>query len=415
MKDKLKMKLSTLIILLCITSIVGYAQDNCIIATYNILNYPGSTGATRNQHFITVLSNTKPDILVVQEMLSQDGVDGFLSNVMNTFGETYAAGTFINGDDTDNAIFYKTSKFSFLSNTAIETELRDINEFILVHTNGIDTVRLYSLHLKASQGSTNEEKRAREVDSLRQVLDTLHANANYLVIGDFNIYVSSELAYQKLLDQTNSGYVIDPINRPGNWHNNFSFVDIHTQSTRTRQFGGGANGGMDDRFDMILVSESIVEAGGIHYLDSTYIAYGNDGNHFNDSLNAPPNNAVTQEIANALHYASDHIPLFATFRFDGPTDITSHEIIPETPILYQNFPNPFNPVTTIEYHLPYSNYVKLKLFDILGSEVKLLDSGYKDAGNHKLKLLAEYLPSGVYFYMLVSEGFIKTKKMIIMK
>ncbi|MCH6573843.1 MAG: hypothetical protein IH795_01365, partial [Bacteroidetes bacterium] len=46
-----------------------------------------------------------------------------------------------------------------------------------------------------------------------------------------------------------------------NWHNNFSFVEIHTQSPRTRQFGGGANGGMDDRFDMILTSQSINDEG----------------------------------------------------------------------------------------------------------------------------------------------------------
>jgi len=409
------MKLGYLVILLCITSIVGYSQDNCVIATYNILNYPGSTGATRNQHFITVLSNTKPDILVVQEMLSQDGVDGFLSNVMNTFGETYAAGTFINGEDTDNAIFYKTSKFTFLSNTPIETELRDINEFILVHTNGIDTVRLYSLHLKASQGSSNEEKRAREVDSLRKVLDTLHANANYMVIGDFNIYVSSELAYQKLLDQTNSGYVIDPINRPGDWHNNISFVDIHTQSTRTRQFGGGANGGMDDRFDMILVSENMIEVGGIHYLDSTYIAYGNDGNHFNDSLNAPPNNAVTQEIANALHYASDHIPLFATFRFDGPTETEIIIGLPNTPMLYQNYPNPFNPSTTIQYAIPKAGVVTLKVYNILGQAIITLINGEKPIGSYEVEFDASTLSSGIYFYQLKSGSFVVTKKMLLMK
>jgi len=293
--------------------------------TYNLLNYPGSTSAIRNPYFITVLSNTEPDIIVAQEMLSQAGVNEFVSEVLLQVSTDYVAGNFINGSDTDNAIFFKTSLFSFIANNPIHTALRDINEFVLIHNASGDTIRIYSLHLKASQGSTNEQKRASEVDSLRKVTDALHPGANFIIAGDFNIYYSNESAYQKLLNQTNSGYVLDPIDSPGNWHNNFSFVEIHTQSPRTRQFGGGANGGMDDRFDMILTSQSISDEGGITYVMDSYTTYGNDGNHFNDSLNAPPNSSVGQEIADAIHYASDHIPLFATFQFDDliPVELLS--------------------------------------------------------------------------------------------
>ena len=55
----------------------------------------------------------------------------------------------------------------------------------------------------------------------------------------------------------NGGRLFDPIDRIGNWHNNSSFSDVHTQSPRTAQFGGGASGGMDDRFDFILFSKCI--------------------------------------------------------------------------------------------------------------------------------------------------------------
>lgn len=78
---------------------------------------------------------------------------------------------------------------------------------------------------------------------------------------------------------------------------------------------------MDDRFDMILMSQAIMNSGGITYLPGTYTAYGNDGLHFNDSINRPPNNAVDQLIANALHYSSDHIPVYASFNF-APSDTT---------------------------------------------------------------------------------------------
>jgi endonuclease/exonuclease/phosphatase family metal-dependent hydrolase len=52
--------------------------------SYNILNYPGNDPTTRNPYFRTVLSSVNPDIIVLQEMTSQGGVNGFLSNIMNT-------------------------------------------------------------------------------------------------------------------------------------------------------------------------------------------------------------------------------------------------------------------------------------------------------------------------------------------
>ncbi len=310
------------ILFLILFNSAEYSQSQYKIMSYNILNYPGSTSSIRNPYFQTTIGGILPDILVVQEMISQEGVNEFLNNVLNVISSGYTAGTFINGPDSDNAIFFKTSKFTFVSNTPIDTELRDINEFILIHSNDVDTIRIYSLHLKASQGTTNEEQREREVDSLRKVTDALSPNSCFIILGDFNIYHSNEPAYQNLLDQTNRGYVLDPINRPGNWHNNISFVDIHTQSPRTRQFGGGAHGGMDDRFDMILVSQEVYDTGGVEYIQGSYISYGNDGNHFNDSINSPPNTAVGQIIADAIHYAADHIPIIANFSFTSQSPLS---------------------------------------------------------------------------------------------
>ncbi|MCH7774088.1 MAG: endonuclease/exonuclease/phosphatase family protein, partial [Bacteroidetes bacterium] len=317
-------KLLKSIVVSLLISVVCLSQQHTIM-TYNLLNYPGSTGAIRNPYFITVLSNTEPDIIVTQELLSQGAVNEFVSNVLMQVSTDYDAGLFVDGNDTDNAIFFKTSLFTFIANNPIHTALRDINEFVLMHKATGDTIRIYSLHLKASQGSDNEQKRAAEIDSLRKVTDALHPASHFIVTGDFNIYRSTEPAYQILLNQTNSGYVLDPIDTPGDWHNNFSFASIHTQSPRTRQFQGGANGGMDDRFDMILISQSISDGDGISYVSDSYTAYGQDGNHFNDSINAPPNTAVGQEIADAIHYASDHIPLFATFQFDDliPVELLS--------------------------------------------------------------------------------------------
>jgi hypothetical protein len=310
MKQIIKFSLSFLLL-------INYAlpQTQHTIMSYNLLNYPGSDTTTRNPHFRTVLSATQPDILVVQEMISQAGVSGFRNNILSPINSNYTAGIFIDGPDTDNAIFFKNNIFSFVSNTPIETALRDISEFKLIHNTTSDTLIIYSVHLKASNTSDDRLKRAAEIDSLRKRTNTLPVGIDYIIVGDYNIYNSSESAFQKLISQSQTGYFIDPLNLIGNW-NDISFAQYHTQSPRTRTFGGGATGGMDDRFDMILMSQSIMNPTGITFIPGSYSAYGNDGNHYNDSINKPTNTAVGQQIANALHYASDHIPVLASFSFE---------------------------------------------------------------------------------------------------
>jgi len=282
--------------------------------TYNILNYPFTDTTARNPHFRTIFENIQPDILVVQEIVNQASVDSFLTKILNKSASGYAAGTFINGPDLDRAIFYKSSIFTFISNTPIATPLRDINEFKIKHLVSGDTLRIYGVHLKANDTSEDSLQRAAEVDSLRKWTNALPPNSNFIVLGDFNIYSSNELAYQKLKNQSLPGYFIDPLNITGTW-NNGSYAQHHSQSTRTRSFGDGAAGGLDDRFDMILMSQAIMNSGGITFVPGTYQAYGNDGNHFNDSINQPPNTAVGQAVANALHYATDHLPVIASFSF----------------------------------------------------------------------------------------------------
>jgi len=290
--------------------------------TYNLLSYDVS--ADRDIHFRTVIAAANPDVLVVQEIRSQTGVNNFLNNVVNAEGVgSYVAGPYIDGYDTDRAIFYKSNKSSVLSNRAIRTALRDINEFTLVNARTNDTLLIYGVHLKASAGSDNEARRTAEVDILRGVTNALPRGRNFIVLGDFNIYGSQEAAYQKLVQVTpgSDGHFVDPLSMPGTW-NQSAYASYHTQSTRTRSFGGGATWGLDDRFDMILHSRALGEAGGVRFIPGSYLPFGNDGNHYNDSINKVPNSAVSQSVANALHSASDHLPVVASFLFEGTPQFT---------------------------------------------------------------------------------------------
>jgi len=83
--------------------------------------------------------------------------------------------------------------------------------------------------------------------------------------------------------------------------------------------------------------------------------------------------------------------------------------------LYQNFPNPFNPVTTIRFEVPYSQIVQLKVFDILGREVSSLFNGPAEEGIMSVDFEGSALPSGMYIYQLKGENFSASRKLLLIK
>lgn len=91
--------------------------------------------------------------------------------------------------------------------------------------------------------------------------------------------------------------------------------------------------------------------------------------------------------------------------------------IPTQYALFQNYPNPFNPETTIRYDIPVAGNVTLKLYDILGNEVTTLVDEYRSAGSYSVKLSVKNfeLATGIYFYQLISNNFIQTKKIVLVK
>jgi hypothetical protein len=89
--------------------------------------------------------------------------------------------------------------------------------------------------------------------------------------------------------------------------------------------------------------------------------------------------------------------------------------IPKEFKLYNNFPNPFNPSTRIKFDIASQSYAKLVVYDVLGREVLRLIDGNLKAGSYSIDLKADNLPSGVYFYKLVTDSYTDTKKMLLLK
>jgi enterochelin esterase family protein len=125
-----------------------------------------------------------------------------------------------------------------------------------------------------------------------------------------------------------------------------------------------------------------------------------------------------------------HLDIALEYFFPKTVDVSDEKYIPEEYFLSQNFPNPFNPATTIKYLIPEMSKVSLALFNLLGEEVTTLVNEEKSAGNYTVEFNATNLPSGVYFYRLQAlptgrqagspsagsgHSFVETKKMVLMK
>ncbi len=283
------------------------AADTIRLCTYNSLRFSQSNEDGRVPLFHQILDSLRPDIMVCQEVEDATLAVRFITDVL-TFAP-FASSPFIDGPDTDNQLLYDQSKFTFISQRRISTTLRDIAEFtvVTVPTNGVqpDTIVLYSVHLKASDGSSEAAQRAAEVNRL---MSSVTAHRYAIILGDLNLYTPNEAAYKSITGASAVRRFVDPLGT--NWVRDVaSSAAIYTQCTRMTNLGscgGGVTGGLDDRFDFIFVSEAFAP----RIVPGSYRPFGNDGvPRLNASIDEPPNTLVSASMAAALKCASDHLPL----------------------------------------------------------------------------------------------------------
>ena len=369
------------------------SQDSLKITYYNLLNFPSSQ-QDRVDTLKKILDFIQPDIFVVNELTSFNGGALIKNNVLNSgSSNNFQSALYFDGPDTDNLLFYNQNKFELYSQQQIPTQLRDISEYVLYYKNQLgisnDTsfIYIYSIHLKAGSSSSNEELRRQEAETFKQFLANNNRNKRLIIGGDFNFYYHTEPACQEILYGQNID-LIDPINKMGNWHNNSFYKNVHTQSTRsaTGGYAGGAYGGMDDRFDIIFISNDVADgSSGIEYIANTYIADGQDGSYFNQSVNSANNLQVPQDIARALFYMSDHLPVSLMFSMNPLlSTITSK-----------------NKTTNVKFMNSNKNLVMdfqqkedfiLKIYDLTGKVV------YNDRFDNQKQIEIEllFLPKGFY-------------------
>ncbi len=299
--------------------IIKIASERIRIVSWNILNYPdcmcpGPNREPRDEYFRNLLAILNPDILVVQEMARAAGVNQFLEEVLNHKPpRLYKAASFFDGPDTDNALFYKKAMFKVVSRQQIPTSYRDITEYRMKINKGAAKgikFNIYSVHF--TDGAGAKKKREEEALTLRTYLDGLLPDELFFVCGSFNMMSSTEKAFKILTGNqvNNNGRLMDPIHKMGKWRDKSKHKRFHTESTRMSKFGEGTGGGLDDRYDMILISYGLEENEQLIYSNGSYFVFGNDGRHLNKAVNKPKNKIVSPDIADALYKASDHLPVF---------------------------------------------------------------------------------------------------------
>ncbi len=125
-------------------------------------------------------------------------------------------------------------------------------------------------------------------------------------------------------------------------------------------------------------------------------------------------NYIDENLAAETYlYRLKQIDFDGTFSYSDEIEVTIE--IPLAYKLSQNYPNPFNPSTKISYSLMTDQFVSLKVYDIIGSELATLVNGVMKAGNYEINFDASKLTSGVYIYKLTTPNFTSTKKMMLLR
>ena len=103
------------------------------------------------------------------------------------------------------------------------------------------------------------------------------------------------------------------------------------------------------------------------------------------------------------------------YKYGSATDVEQESVVPTEFRLEQNYPNPFNPSTKIKYHIAQPGFVRLAVYDILGREIQTLVDEYKSAGNYEVIFAGEQYSSGIYFYSMKTNHFLKFRSMVLLR
>ncbi|MEL7532727.1 MAG: T9SS type A sorting domain-containing protein [Bacteroidota bacterium] len=381
------------------------AQIQVKVMHYNVLNFGNACGSvTASQKYTwleTIINHYRPDIFTVNEFNPNQAYANGVKQLSFSYTTAVANADFTNlaNSNIANQLFYNTDKFGYAGVEVIGGNLRDVNVYTLylkpeITQVGEDTTFLYCIvaHLKAGQGGNNESQRNTAAVNIMNWVGANAADKNILLMGDMNVYFPAEPAFQRFIANSNADIsFIDPINKINDWSGPNNAI-VHTQSTRSSSNDCGAGGGMDDRFDMILMSPAISnELDGISYVPESYAAFGNDGTNYNTELMCD-GTPVPTGVCAALKQMSDHLPVVLELNLSRAVNIEAN-LISELELKYA--PNPFDQHLKVSLAVdqPKNENWTLKLINAQG---QIIYYRSLKAESQEIDINTLDLPAGIY-------------------
>lgn len=333
-----------LIAVLACLGVAETAESQVRIVSYNTLDKPLDSTADAQFRTIfdaigteTVNGIARPvDVLTLQEQRVFNFNSSTAHDMANELNALYGVSSYqaiVSGSGFDRlGIVYNSATVDLLSSQVIPVGIRPglRAQFRPTgYTSPESEFYVYSAHFKAGTSSSDISLRATEANNLRNNAATLGADANVIYTGDFNVKSGSEGGYQNFFVASDAK-AVDPTG-VSSW--GFGTADLLTQSTRVSGLSdGGAGGGMDDRFDFQLVTEEVADGEGFAIITpgstgaatTSYRAFGNDGNTFNQSINS---NLIGRSqpvsVLDALFQFSDHLPVVADYQLPAKLSLTT--------------------------------------------------------------------------------------------
>ena len=431
----MKRKTPLIFLLLLWIALPSWAQDTLTVMQYNLLYYgnynsgfadcyeTNNNTQRKDECVRTIVDYVKPDIFTVCEFGATAALqNNFLRHNLNINGANYwQSDNIINyaGENIINHIFYDSRKLGLKKHIALRTNPRDTDVYELyLKTKSLaagDTVKLICIvaHLKAGQGF--EASRRAQIQTAMDYLNQHYPHDKALIMGDFNMYGASESGY-RLLTQTYSNpdiLFIDPLGSAGvgEWNCNGQFAAYHTQSTRSYSDECFSGGGLDDRFDFILMADEIkFSYNHMRYVNNSYHAVGNDGRHYNQSVNQGSNTAVPTAVAEALFDGSDHLPVTMKIAVDVKLGVDDHEV---ERLEAHVAPNPASDRAVVSFFNPSQGQVQFELYSLQGQLLQRSTAAFGE-GAQQYELGLEGLTKGFYLLRIKHDrGWGQTVKLVV--
>jgi endonuclease/exonuclease/phosphatase family metal-dependent hydrolase len=374
-------------------------EDDIRIVTYNNLN-EGMIDPEREPHFRRILQALDPDVIAIQEHWEWNEIDDV---VQSWFPEEqwHTSWTY-----RDLVVF---SRFPILNDANLISSERTMCALLDTENELGKNLLIINSHLSCC---AYNDSRQQQVDEFASVWRNWITNSDgpfdlefetpFLHVGDFNF-----VGYRQQVETIRIGD-IDNENEYGDdflpdWDAS-NIIDLFSRHTHKRMGytwrsdGSSFNPG---KLDYIFYSDATIDTGK-HYIlntlaldDETLAEYGLEWDD-------------TQE-------ASDHLPRVFDISLDPNVEIINENPVPIKFAIVNNYPNPFNPTTTINITVEIRHATSLNIYDINGRLIDLVFQGELEIGTHEFQWEGTNYSSGVYFIKMKSGDYVQTRKMILLK